>query len=521
MLVTKRRQFANMNLSNTFRSIEKVTLFCAATMLFLTPPGINFFKQPNVNITEITVQDAEPLAVKFDTKPVSKPNLPSETVTMDFVSYTIKENLSTTYAFGEPAGCTSTTPDGLTTEQMLLNVEAQIGPEYDLAERRQTYIWNGEMGTMLNVMDDPYVFEFVFNGFQHPLTYRGDEVATIFMANGFVIWFREYADNFRLMAIPMKDGVLESKWASYVTSYWQLNGAPNDDRIYPVMKKLPCHWVVDAGYVTNETLTTMFNLDWHIPDYLSAGRQYLADTCAEANRISQEKIGHWDATSMCGPLAWTIVRDINGFPYRIGSWTKDAGAFTNANPKWNGQPWGTFDPSTFTLIHTDSSMAGYKFDEKGNLYPGDLIYSYAALYVTPGYFDHIFVVAGINENGTRLSVSNMVRNAPYADCSIEEVQLYTPADRETGVINHEWNGFNFGKTGTNGFDVFRWNWITYHVDGQPIQYAVRWGDTVETIAFDWKISPESLLETNGFSGAIQLTPGQVITLPAPPPFENS
>jgi LysM repeat protein len=48
-----------------------------------------------------------------------------------------------------------------------------------------------------------------------------------------------------------------------------------------------------------------------------------------------------------------------------------------------------------------------------------------------------------------------------------------------------------------------------------IPYTVRWGDTIETIAFDWKISPQSLLEINAVAGDIQLTPGQVIVLPAP------
>jgi hypothetical protein len=96
----------------------------------------------------------------------------------------------------------------------------------------------------------------------------------------------------------------------------------------------------------------------------------------------------------------------------------------------------------------------------------------------------------------------MVRNSPYADCSIEEVSLYTPGDRENGVINHEWNGSGFGKTGTTGFDVFRWNWITYHVNAQPIQYTVRLGDTLETIAFDWKVAPTSIVESNQFAPGI-------------------
>jgi hypothetical protein len=154
---------------------------------------------------------------------------------------------------------------------------------------------------------------------------------------------------------------------------------------------------------------------------------------------------------------------------------------------------------------------------KGNLYPGDLLYSYTSSFKVVGdqHFDHIFLVAGIDANNTRLSVSNMVRNAPYDDCSIEEISLYTPGDRENGVINHEWNGFNFGQTGTTGFDVFRWNWITYHIEGTARQYTVRWGDTIETIAFDWKVSPESILEANGLGTDTQLSPNQVITLPAP------
>lgn len=419
------------------------------------------------------------------------------------------------YPFANPAGCSSTQPEALTSEQLLANVQNAIGSEYNLAERRQLYIWNGGLGSMVNVTNDPFVFEFTFNEFQHPLTYRGDKVATIFMTQGFVVWFREYSDSFRLLAIPMTNGVLESSWAPYVTSYWQNNGVPNDEKIYPVMKKLPCHWVIDSGYVTNETISSMFNLDWHTPDYLSAGRQYLAGTCKEAYQVSQEKVGYWDATSMCGPLAWTIMRDVNGFPYRIGSWTKDAGTFTRVNPRWDGQPWGSFDPETFTLFHSNEYMPGYDFQSNGNLYTGDIVYSFATMYVTPGVFDHIFVVAGIDENNTRLAISNMVRNSPYTDCSIEEIALYTPGDRQNGVINYEWNGNGFGKTGTTGFDVFRWNWITYHNNGQAMGYTVRWGDTLETIAFDWKVSPEGIMSANGFASDVQLTPGQVISLPAP------
>lgn len=424
-----------------------------------------------------------------------------------------EETQAPLYPFGNPAGCAPSNPN-LSPDQMLANVQNAIGSEYNLAERRQYYIWSGEAGSLLDVTNDPYVYEFAFEEFDHPLTYRGDKVATIFLTNGFVVWFREYGGVFRLLAVPMTEGVYQSQWASYVSAYWTKDGAPADERIYPVMKKLPCRWVVDAGYVSNETLAAMFDLDWRIPDYLAEGRKYLADNCKDANKVSREQIGYWDASSMCGPLAWTIMRDANGFPYRIGSWSKDAGAYTGANPRWGGQPWSWFDPETFTLIRTEERLTGYDFASKGNLFPGDVVYSFATLYVTAGYFDHILLVADVDGNNSRIAVSNLVHTYPYADCSIEEIRLYTPGDRETGYFNYEWNGNGFGKTGTTGFDVFRWNWITYHINGAPVQYTVRWGDTLETVAFDWKVSPESLALANGLPNGAQLTPGQVITLPA-------
>jgi hypothetical protein len=262
------------------------------------------------------------------------------------------------YAFGNPAGCATTNPN-LSSAEMLANVQTALGSEYDLSARRERYLWNGSQ--MVDASNDPFVYEFQFNEFQHPLTYRGDKVATIFLTHGFVVWFRVYRGAFRLMAVPMTNGVMDSAWAGYISAYWQDNALPADEFIYPVMKKLPCHWVVDAGYVSNESLHQMFDLNWHVPDYMSAGQAYLASNCEEAHRISQEKIGYWDATSVCGPLAWTMMRDANGFPYRIGSWYASPAAFINANPKWNAQPWGTFDPETFSTHASREPSARLRF----------------------------------------------------------------------------------------------------------------------------------------------------------------
>ena len=55
---------------------------------------------------------------------------------------------------------------------------------------------------------------------------------------------------------------------------------------------------------------------------------------------------------------------------------------------------------------------------------------------------------------------------------------------------------------------------TVFINGQPVQYTVRWGDTLETIAFDWKVDPQFLLETNPQVDFTTLQPGQFLLLPA-------
>ena len=206
------------------------------------------------------------------------------------------------YPFGNPAGCAASAPAGVTSADLLARVQADLGNSYDLSSRRQSYIWNGPQGTMLDVTRDDFAFEFQFDEFKSPLTYLGDRVATTFLVDGFTIWFRSYGGSFRLLAVPMLPGVLDSRWAPYVRSYWQVNGQPSDEHIYPVMKKLPCHWMIDAGYVSAETVRQMFNLDWRIPDYIASGSRYLAMNCHDANQTSQTVLGYWDAASMCGPL---------------------------------------------------------------------------------------------------------------------------------------------------------------------------------------------------------------------------
>jgi len=490
-------------------------LLLASTFQVFPDPVIKSFEPDKLR----TVKKIEKYKIDYYESTIYYPEVRAYKDALQVVQ-AIPESKPRSHFFNNPAGCSFTTPENLSPDKMLENVQAEIGDSYNLSKRRITFIWNGKLESFVETSEDLFVYEFEFNEFQSPFTYKGDQIMTSFVQNGFAVWFRTYSGIFRLLAVPMIPGVEDSIWSEYIRAYWQKDGLPNDKTIVPVSKKLPCHWMIDEGYVSNQTVQDMFPLDWHIPDYLAAGRQYLADTCAEAYRVSQEEIGFWDATSMCGPLTWQIINDSNGFPYRVGSYDVDAGLFISANPRyWGKRPWTGFDPETYDMVRTEEHMAGYDFETKGNLFAGDILFSYGSpdqWSQGGGNFSHIFMVAGIDENNARLSVTNLVKNhLGVKDCSISEVSLYTPGDRVQGVINYEWNNHGYGITGKYGFDVFRWKWITYHQEGQAREYTVRLGETIETIAFDWKVSHESILKANQLTSEVQLYSGQVITLPVP------
>jgi len=161
---------------------------CAILILTQAGKGI-------LNLTDSPAPELHPelkdSTSNFETlRSATQPAQPTQVaVVADMISYQVEAPTLSAYPFANPAGCSATQPN-LTPEQMLANVQNAIGNEYNLAERRQLYVWNGEQGSMLNVTNDPFVYEFTFNEFQHPLTYRGDKVATIFMTQGFVVWFR-------------------------------------------------------------------------------------------------------------------------------------------------------------------------------------------------------------------------------------------------------------------------------------------------------------------------------------------
>jgi hypothetical protein len=437
-------------------------------------------------------------------------------------SYIPVEAKSSDYPYNNPAGCLTQAPASV--DEMLNHVSVLMGKDFDLKAHQNFYVWNVFENTFINTTQDHFVREYDIDFAAPPQVYAADKIASAFQTSGFVVYLRKYSGHFRLLAIPMLNGVMETKWGKYVSTYWADAGSqPGMDRtLVPVRKKLPCQWVVDKGYVSAENLAKMFNFDWQLPDYVNEGQKYLAKNCKDTYAMAASiknyngKYATQDGSAMCGPLAWVIMNDANSFPYRIGSWYENPSGFVGTDPRSNQLPWSMFPPDTFDKRVETIPMNGYDFERFGNLYPGDIIFSYGAPFHTQGSdsFHHIFLVTAINADNSRLSISNLVRNYPFKGCSIEEIVLYTPGDRSNGFINHEWAGYGFGRTGYYGFDVFRWKWITYHNEGKERDYVVRVGDTLETIGFDWKVDPAQIAGWNHLQTGTQLAVGQTLTLPA-------
>lgn len=155
---------------------------------------------PAVVETQTLIVDA-PLTTPVSETAINEMSLIPTAVVSDVV-LAVNVEQTPAYAFGNPAGCAETVSADLSPDQMLANVQSALGNSYDLAALRQLHIWNGPLGTYMDVTQDPYIYEFTFNNFQHPFTYRADPVVTTFLNSGFVVWLRNYGGNFRLTAIP-------------------------------------------------------------------------------------------------------------------------------------------------------------------------------------------------------------------------------------------------------------------------------------------------------------------------------
>jgi hypothetical protein len=416
---------------------------------------------------------------------------------------------------GEPAGCLSADAQAAfaSPQQMLAYADELLGLDEPLAKRQEPLVWNaytghkyspekGALGLLVDKVQKEYLLQDMLDALQ---------------VAGFVTWLRHNLDGkLEILAIPLTPAPQpDSPWTPYVAAYWQdrFSTPAEDPTVIPALKLPPCAWAVDQG--TAPALDSgWWNSSAGWPDYAWAAEVYLAADTKSANQVARAidwlgSDGLESPNTMCGPLAWSILNHAGAFPPGVGGWSWGSKTFWLAKPTTNGRPWSLFPPDTYQVVHISQPLSAYDFSSSP-LYPGDFLYTYSK----KDGFDHMLVVTEKDSDGNVYTVTNLVKVYPEKKLTIERAVLYNESDRSIGLARNEWaKDMKNGRTGHDGFDVFRWTWMVKDITGQPAAYIVQAGDTLGLVAERWKTPASLIARYNGLELDAALSVGQVLQIP--------
>jgi hypothetical protein len=418
--------------------------------------------------------------------------------------------------FGEPAGCLSLEDEqrGATMAERLTRAGQMLGFSKSLSSRILTEIWNPYARRYYPYSGD--VLSLDVNDVQNKHFIQ--QIMNALQVSGYVTWLRSGAEGgLRILAIPLWRGDWsKSAWAPYIEAYWQDGRSlpPGDSSVIPVLKTPPCNWMVEQG------LAPQVGADWlpassaEWPNYASAAAAYLADSDRAAAAVARRigwlgEEGLEGPNTMCGPLAWAILKDSGVFPPGWGAWSEGPRVFWLAMPRNNGRPWSLFPSDSYRLYQFREPLSKFHFGDF-RLYPGDFVYTYSQR----NGFDHMMVVTEVDSQGNVYSVTNLTQVNPEKRTTIERVLVLNLNDPTVGIARNQWvtDGTN-GRTGHDGFDVFRWAWVEKDIQGQPIKYTVQAGDTLQLIAARWKTPATQIAQYNGITVDAAMRVGQELQIP--------
>lgn len=419
---------------------------------------------------------------------------------------------------GEPAGCLNAEAQAALGGPMgmLAYADSLLDLKLPLSERLSASVWNAATGEYDFSRRGAYAFTVgdVQNEYWIQIMMNALHTA------GFVTWLRTGpGDALHILAIPLDSAdALQPgfPWAVYISAYWQdrFSLPAHDPTVMPALKLPPCRWMVAQGYAPEVQANWWAAASGVWPDYSRATSTYAAADSRSAAVVAQQidwlgAEGVEAPNTMCGPLSWAIIRDAGAFPPGVGEWAKGGIAFWLARPLSNGRPWSLFPPGTYTVHHFRQPLSQFDFNTFP-LYPGDFLY----LYSKKDGFDHMLVVTEVDAEGNVYTVTNIVKVHPEEKTTIERVVLYNANDPAVGIARNAWakDGRN-GRTGHDGFDVFRWTWMEKDISGQPAAYTVQIGDTLGLIAERWKTPAHAIAEYNKLRGDVTLTIGQELLIP--------
>ncbi|HEY9078391.1 MAG TPA: LysM peptidoglycan-binding domain-containing protein [Anaerolineaceae bacterium] len=413
----------------------------------------------------------------------------------------------------EPAGCLSLEKQAAMTVMRMLDYASSFIPTNSpLSNRSLPRGWNSLTSSY---QEGGGVLFLSFNDLKQ--LYEINDYARALYVAGFLPWVRQDPlYGLHILAIPLIPGkTVPQTWEAYVQAYWSSDDSrPPDKTIITKLRLAPCRWMQQARFAPSLSASWMESSSWHYPDLDRGSRPFIAPTYASAIKVAVQI--NWvengdveSPTNMCGPLTWAILQQSRAFPPMIGGWEKGPISFWLPSPKQTGRPWNLFPSGYYYKRSFSTPLSQFNF-ENFPLYPGDLIYAYSEA----DGFDHIFVITEIDRYGRRYAVSNVVIMKPQISVTIDRVLIYDPFKPDRGILKSTWNDIVNGRTGHNGFEVFRWSWLQKDVSGVAASHKIQAGDTLASIATLWHTDPTLIADRNQLDSSKQLQIGEVITIPA-------
>ncbi len=474
-----------------------LTMFSPGCSLHLrVPPGSVQIK-PAVEASEQVM----PTAI---IKPQSQPDAATFTPTPVLLELT-PEIQQKTLTSGEPAGCISADEAlrALSVEERLARASQLLGFSQSLSTRVLENIWNPYTGQYYSYAGDVLGVKVSDVQNKHFI----QKMMNALQVSGFITWLRgENAKQgqMHILAIPLGQyDWLNSDWAPYVQAYWQGDHSlpSGDPSVIEVLKTPPCKWMVEQGLApqaAGKYLDGPSFVSTSMPDYAYAAVAYLADSSRTASAVASRigwlgEEGLEGPNTMCGPLVWAILNDAGAFPPGWGAWSEGPIAFWLAMPRKNGRPWSLFPSETYHLYQFKTPLSKFDFSQFP-LYPGDFLYTYSERVG----FDHMLVITEVDDKGNVYTVTNVVQVSPEKSTTIERVLVLNVNDPTAGIARNQWakDGIN-GRTGHDGFDVFRWVWADKDLHGEAARYTVQVGDTMQRVSMFWKTPAEQIARYNG------------------------
>lgn len=419
---------------------------------------------------------------------------------------------------GEPAGCLSSEAQSAVTDpgQMLAYADSLLGLKRPLVQR---VVPAGDWKDLSLPTSDPGVVVLDVNDVHNE--YAIQRILNALLVSGFTAWLRAVPSMERhILAVPLISpeavGLAggTSPWSSYVNTYWLApNSHPEDPYLLPILKLPPCRWMVEQGFAPPVNAEWWADDAMTAPDYATAAQPYLAGTTQEAVQMARAIDWLFDGSegpdTMCGPLAWSILNDANVFPPGWGEWLTGSKAFWLASPRKNGRPWSLFPAESYRLYSFKEPLGRFDFSQFP-LLPGDFVFTYSF----KDGFDHMLVVTEVDQAGNVYTVTNLTELVPDEKVTIERVLLLNLYETQSGIARNRWAvDKKNGRTGHDGFDVFRWAWAEKDGLGQPVEYEVTPGDTLNLVAVRWKTPADQIAQYNGIPVDATLAVGQRLMIP--------